>query len=226
MSNEPQIRRLEQHNASEIKLACIADDGYVDTVGGTKYRFRAGDIVLVEQKFGDFLAKRARKAWEMQKRQRVIERREWSKRVSSTSQVVKDQAVLYCDKNGKPYTDPPPWPQLVNLDTDDGRKWYEQWLSQQPKGEEADTVVPIKAPEPQGQADDDPGSIVDYATEGPEMPNPGWTKEEKLEYIRRHADKTGLKPWGGLIARDDMAATLEKRVQETYDILKEQFEGG
>ena len=59
MTNEPQIRRLEKTPDNEIKLACPLDDGYVDTIGGRQYRFRAGDVVLVERKFGEFLAQRA-----------------------------------------------------------------------------------------------------------------------------------------------------------------------
>lgn len=209
----PKLRK--QANENEIIIGCIRAEGYMDVVGGKDYKFNPGDVFAVEEKFGRFLLNRAHRAWQMQHEQAKHEREEWGRRISSQNQYVKDTALKFCDKNGKPLTKTYEREGLVDLTREDGKKVYKEFC----KANKIKKSVPgILEPEDTGE---DVGTIADESAIVAEAPQPDWTKEQKLDYIKRYAHITGLKAWGGLVAREDMAETLDKRVRETFEILRE-----
>lgn len=108
------------------------------------------------------------------------ERQEWAKRITSPSQAERDKALKFADSEGNTVTKPPPRPMLVRLDTEHGKKWYQEALA------EADRV-PVQHPihpqqQPRVEADELESDVDAIVLEEPKK---GWTILQYFDYCKR-----------------------------------------
>jgi hypothetical protein len=123
--------------------------------------------------------------WIEMKANAQSERQEWAKRVTSASQLERDKALKFCDKNGDPHTKPPKRPFLVRMDNAAGVKWYEEGMSEQREAQaEAEKPAPKLAPTPQPEEPEVEAGDID--TIDLEEPKKGWTMKQLLEYCHKH----------------------------------------
>lgn len=103
---------------------------YRDTMHGVDYEFKPMQVYEVKPEKGRWAVGRARATWAAMKEQARQERREWARRVDSPLQAIRDTALYYCDANGKPRTKPMERPGLVEYESEEGRRFFEEGMAE------------------------------------------------------------------------------------------------
>lgn len=163
---------------SKVKIVNTNLETYRDTMHGIEYAFEPLVIYEVDAEKGRWAVGRAKAAWANMKAQARDERQMWARLIDAPSQLARDQAPYYCDKDGNPRTKPMIRPGLVEYDSEEGQKMYQAALREVARG---DKIVTEKAPEEPVEKNLGDGEL----TVEVDKPSKTWDIEQLYGYCER-----------------------------------------